>query len=173
MFGALLLFAGFQMLFSKGRGANYDRNWMVRLARRRFQFTPQQIGTGFFVRAQGEWMGTPLLLALVAVEATDILFAVDSVPALLAVTRDPFIVYSSNLFAILSLRALYFTIAGILPRVDYLHMGIAATLVFVGLKMIASEHFRISSQICLAVVAGIMAVTVIASLVRDKQRGIS
>ena len=160
------------MLFSKGREANFDRNWMVRLARRWLPFTSEQIGSGFLARVNGKWMGTPLLLALIAVEATDILFAVDSVPAVLAVTRDPFIVYSSNLFAILSLRALYFTIAGILPRVYYLHMGIAATLVFVGLKMIASEHFRISSQISLVVVAAMMAITVIASLMRDKRRGI-
>jgi tellurite resistance protein TerC len=172
LFGAFLLFAGFQMLFSKGREAKIDRNWMVRLARRWLPFTSEPIGTGFLARVNGKWMGTPLLLALIAVEATDILFAVDSVPAVLAVTRDPFIVYSSNLFAILSLRALYFTIAGILPRVYYLHIGIAATLVFVGLKMMASEHFHISSQISLVVVAGIMAVTVIASLMRDKRRGI-
>jgi tellurite resistance protein TerC len=172
LFGAFLLFAGFQMLFSKGREANYDRNWMVRLVRRWLPFTSQQIGTGFFTRVAGKWMGTPLLLALIAVEATDILFAMDSVPAVLAVTRDPFIVYSSNLFAILSLRALYFTIAGFLPRVYYLQKGIAATLIFVGLKMIASEHIRISSPISLAVVAGIMAIAVGGSLMRNKRRGI-
>jgi tellurite resistance protein TerC len=170
LFGAFLLFAGFQMLFSRGREVSYDRNWMVRLARRWFPFTPQQTGKGFFARVEGKWMGTPLLLALIAVEASDILFAVDSVPAVLAVTRDPFIVYSSNLFAILGLRALYFTIAGFLPRVYYLQTGIAATLMFVGLKMIASEHIRLSSQVSLAVVAGIMAVTVVASLMRAKRR---
>jgi len=171
LFGAFLLFAGFQMLFSKGE-ANYHRNWMVRLARRWFPFTSQQTGTDFFAQVAGKWMGTPLLLALVAVEASDILFAVDSVPAVLAVTRDPFIVYSSNLFAILGLRALYFTMAGSLPRVYYLQRGIAATLMFVGLKMIASEHFRISPQVSLAVVAAIMVVTVGASLMRNKRRGL-
>jgi len=173
LFGAFLLFAGFQMFFSKGRQPDLDRNWMVRLARHWFPSTIQQEGTGFFVRASGKWMGTPLLLALAAVEASDILFAVDSVPAVLAVTRDPFVVYSSNLFAILGLRALYFTIARFLPRIYYLQTGIAATLLFMGLKMVASEFIRVSPELSLAVVAGIMVVTVVASLIRDKRRGSS
>jgi tellurite resistance protein TerC len=105
-----------------------------------------------------------LLLALIALEAMDIIFAVDSVPAVLAITRDTFIVYSSNVFAILGLRALYFALADILPRFRFLHQGLAAVIIFVGTKMVLSDHFPIPSVVSLAVIAAILAATIAASL---------
>jgi tellurite resistance protein TerC len=122
-------------------------------------------GQQFLVRKNGKWNATPLLLALVALEAMDIIFAVDSVPAVLAITRDTFIVYSSNVFAILGLRALFFALADILPRFRFLHQGLAAIVIFVGTKMIVSDHFPISATISLLVIALILGVTITASLV--------
>jgi tellurite resistance protein TerC len=129
-------------------------------------------GQQFLVRESGRWKATPLFLALVAVEAMDIIFAVDSVPAVLAITRDTFIVYSSNVFAILGLRALYFALADILPRFRFLHQGLAAIIIFVGTKMIASEHFPISAVTSLIVIAIVLGVTIAASLVFPR-RGVN
>jgi len=128
-------------------------------------------GERFLVKRSGKWSATPLFLALVAVEAMDIIFAVDSVPAVLAITRNTFIVYSSNVFAILGLRALYFALAGVLPRFRFLHQGLAAILVFVGAKMTLSESVPIPSLISLGVIAGILGVTVAASLLFPKADG--
>ncbi|HEY0702172.1 MAG TPA: hypothetical protein VGD60_05335, partial [Candidatus Acidoferrales bacterium] len=119
---------------------------------------------GFFVKRNGSWNATPLLMALVAVEAMDIVFAVDSVPAVLAITRNTFIVYSSNAFAILGLRALYFALAGLLPRFRFLHQGLAAILFFVGGKMVLSEWVTVSAPLSLAIIGGILAATVAASM---------
>jgi tellurite resistance protein TerC len=122
-------------------------------------------GQQFLVRESGGWKATPLFLALVAVEAMDIIFAVDSVPAVLAITRDTFIVYSSNVFAILGLRALYFALADILPRFRFLHQGLAAIVIFVGTKMIVSDHLPISAVTSLVVIALILGATIMASLI--------
>jgi tellurite resistance protein TerC len=121
-------------------------------------------GGDFWVKRERKWNATPLFMALVAVEAMDIVFAVDSVPAVLAITRDTFIVYSSNAFAILGLRALYFAVADILPRFRFLHQGLAAILLFVGFKMVASDWVDIPDLAALAVIAGILAATIVASL---------
>jgi tellurite resistance protein TerC len=128
-------------------------------------------GQQFFIRKNGKWNATPLLLALVALEAMDIIFAVDSVPAVLAITRDTFIVYSSNVFAILGLRALYFALADILPRFRFLHQGLAAIIIFVGTKMVSSDYFPISEVASLAVIVIILAVTIAASLLFPTKPG--
>jgi tellurite resistance protein TerC len=168
VFGALLLLTGLKMFFPSKRALRPDRNWLVRAARRIIPVVDDYDGDSFLVKRAGKWSATPLFLALVAVEAMDIIFAVDSVPAVLAITRNTFIVYSSNAFAILGLRALYFALAGILPKFRFLHQGLAAILVFVGLKMILSEWRPIPSLVSLVVIAGILAVTVGLSLVFPK-----
>jgi len=164
VFGAILLLTGLRMFFPSRRSKKPDKNWLVRVARRFIPFTENPEHQTFFVKREGKWNATPMLMALVAVEAMDIIFAVDSVPAVLAITRNTFIVYSSNAFAILGLRALYFALAGILPRFRFLHQGLATILFFIGGKMIASEWFPISSVLSLAVIAAILGVTVAASL---------
>jgi tellurite resistance protein TerC len=164
VFGALLLLTGLKMFWPSKRLVRPDRNPLVLMARRIIPVTHQFEGERFFVKQAGKWIATPLFLALVAVEAMDIIFAVDSVPAVLAITRNAFVVYSSNVFAILGLRALYFALADLLPRFRFLHKGLAAILVFVGAKMTLSEWFPVTAPISLGVIVGILAVTVAASL---------
>lgn len=164
VFGAILLLTGLRMFFPGARTAKPDRNWLVRFARKLIPFTDDQESPSFLVKREGKWKATPLLMALIAVEAMDIIFAVDSVPAVLAITRNTFIVYSSNAFAILGLRALYFALAGILPRFRFLHQGLAVILFFVGGKMVASEWVPISSVASLVVIGGILGVTIATSL---------
>jgi tellurite resistance protein TerC len=171
-FGAILLFTGLRMLFPRKRALRPENNWMVRVVRQVIPVVQDYEGQQFLVRESGRWKATPLFLALVAVEAMDIIFAVDSVPAVLAITRDTFIVYSSNVFAILGLRALYFALADILPRFRFLHQGLAAIIIFVGTKMIASEHFPISAVTSLIVIAIVLGVTISASLVFPR-RGVN
>ena len=168
VFGALLLLTGLRMFLPIKRTLRPERNWSVRAARRILPVVDDYDGECFLVKRSGKWSATPLFLALVAVEAMDIIFAVDSVPAVLAITRNTFIVYSSNVFAILGLRALYFALAGVLPRFRFLHQGLAAILVFVGAKMTLSEWMPIPSVLSLGVIAGILGVTVAASLLFPK-----
>src|SRR6202047_508099 len=163
-FGAILLITGVRMLLPRKRELRPERNWLVRAARRVIPVVDDYEGQKFLVRKSGRWIATPLFLGLVAVEAMDIVFAVDSVPAVLAITRDTFIVYSSNAFAILGLRALYFAVADILPRFRFLHQGLAAILLFVGFKMIASDWLDLPDVASLGVIAGILTVTIVASL---------
>ena len=165
LFGAILLFTGLKMLLPRKRALRPENNWLVRVVRRVIPVVDHYEGQEFLVKVKGKWNATSLFLALVAVEAMDIIFAVDSVPAVLAITRDTFIVYSSNVFAILGLRALYFALADILPRFRFLHQGLAAIIIFVGTKMIASEHFPISAVTSLVVIAIILGMTVTASLI--------
>ncbi len=164
VFGALLLLTGLKMFFPGKRVVRPDRNPLVRMARRIIPVTEQFEGERFFVKQAGKWIATPLFLALVAVEAMDIIFAVDSVPAVLAITRNAFVVYSSNVFAILGLRALYFALADLLPRLRFLHQGLAAILVFVGAKMSLSEWWPVSAAVSLGVIVGILAITVVTSM---------
>jgi tellurite resistance protein TerC len=171
VFGALLLLTGLRMFLPIQRTLRPERNWLVRAARRIMPVVDDCDGERFLVKRSGKWSATPLFLALVAVEAMDIIFAVDSVPAVLAITRNTFIVYSSNVFAILGLRALYFALAGVLPRFRFLHQGLAGMLVLVGAKMTLSEWMPIPSLISLGVIAGILGVTVAASLLFPKTDG--
>lgn len=164
VFGLLLVVTGLRML----RGAEEvhpERNRLVALARRYLPVVPAYRGAAFFVREGGRQAATPLFLALLTVEATDIVFAVDSIPAIFAITRDPFIVFTSNLFAILGLRALYFLLAGILHRFHYLKVGLSLVLVFVGLKMLVSEVLTVPIGVSLTVVALLIGGSVVASLV--------
>ena len=164
LFGAILIITGIRMILPRDRVLRPEQNWLVRFARKHMPVTTEYQGQRFLVRREGKWNATPLFLALVALEAMDIVFAVDSVPAVLAITRDTFIVYSSNAFAILGLRALYFALADILPRFRFLHQGLAAILIFVGAKMVASDWFSISAGVSLCIIATILLVTILSSL---------
>jgi tellurite resistance protein TerC len=171
LFGAILLFTGFRMMLPGERVIRPERNWLVRLARRFIPVLTEYEGDRFLVKRGGEWNATPLFMALVAVEAMDIIFAIDSVPAVLAITRDTFIVYSSNAFAILGLRALYFALADILPRFRFLHQGLAVILIFVGGKMLLSDRWPISASVSLGVIAGVLVTTVLASIASSRNSG--
>ena len=164
VFGAVLLLTAVRMLLPSAHMVKPERNWLVRLVRMAVPVTTQYEGESFWVRRGGQWNATPLFLALVAVEATDIVFAVDSVPAVLAITRDSFIAYSSNVFAILGLRALYFGLADVLPRFRFLRPGLAAILLFTGAKMVASDWIPISTGASLGTILGIVAVMIGASV---------
>jgi len=164
IFGAILVATAIQMLRPSQRAIEPERNWLVRITRRFVPVLTGYAGEAFWVKRERKWHATPLFMALVAVEAMDIVFAIDSVPAVLAITRDTFIVYSSNAFAILGLRALYFAVADILPRFRFLHQGLAAILIFVGLKMIASDWIDLPDLASLGVIAGILTITIVASL---------
>ncbi len=164
VFGAILILTAVRMLWPGGHKIRPERNWLVRLVRSVVPVTPGYEREHFLVRRADQWSATPLLLALAAVEATDILFAVDSVPAVLAITRDTFIAYSSNVFAILGLRALYFALAELLPRFRFLRPGLAAILLFTGAKMLASERLKIPTNVSLGVIVGIMGLMVGASM---------
>jgi tellurite resistance protein TerC len=164
VFGAFLVYTGFKILAQKGPQVHPERNPVVKFFRRLLPLTQSYHGQRFLVRLDGRRYATPLLLVLVMVEATDVVFAVDSIPAIFAVTRDPFIVFTSNIFAILGLRALYFLLASILDRFHYLSVGIGLVLVFVGAKMLVSDFYHVPIGLSLGVVVSLLAGSVIASL---------
>lgn len=169
IFGALLLATGARMLLPRRKEPHPEQNWIVRSIGRILPVEQEASGEQFWIRRDGRWFFTSMFLALVAVEAMDIVFAIDSIPAVLSITRDAFIVYTSNVFAILGLRALYFALAGLLPRLRFLHQGLAAILIFVDMKMIATEHLDIPDSVSLGIVAGILVLTTAASLMWPKK----
>jgi len=162
--GAFLVITGVKLLGGKPEEINPERSPILRLARRFLPITPGYEGASFFVRHQGRILATPLLLVLLLVETTDVLFAVDSIPAIFAVTLDPFIVYTSNVFAILGLRALYFVLAGAIRKFRYLRPGLAVVLMFVGVKMLVAHRYPVPILVSLGVICGILAVAILASL---------
>jgi len=164
VFGGLLIVTGVKLLRSQEESIHPERNPVIRWVRRIVPLAPAYHGRRFFARVDGRLMATPLLLTLLTVEATDIVFAVDSIPAIFAVTRDPFIVFTSNIFAILGLRAMYFLIAGMMGRFRYLKVGLGLVLVFVGVKMAGSEFFTVPIGVSLAVVTLLIAGAIVASL---------
>ncbi|MGB9244984.1 MAG: TerC family protein [Candidatus Acidiferrales bacterium] len=171
IFGGILVVTAIQMLRPGRRAIEPERNWLVRITRQFIPVLTDYGGEDFWVKRERKWNATPLFMALVAVEAMDIVFAVDSVPAVLAITRDTFIVYSSNAFAILGLRALYFALADILPRFRFLHQGLAAILLFVGFKMITSDWIELPDLMALGVIAGILLITIVASMTLSPKIG--
>jgi tellurite resistance protein TerC len=166
IFGALLIFTGVKLLRSREESVHPERNPLLRLVRRVLPVAAGYHGQRFFVRLGGRLFATPLFLVLVVVEATDIVFAVDSIPAIFAVTRDPFIVYTSNIFAILGLRALFFLLSGIIGRFRYLKYGLGLVLAFVGLKMVGSDLYTVPIGLSLAVIATLIGGSIVVSLLR-------
>jgi tellurite resistance protein TerC len=164
VFGALLIFTGFRMGLQKNRAVRPERNPVLKLCRRFVPATKDYVEGRFIVKRNGRTLATPLLIVLLVIETTDIVFAVDSIPAVLAVTTDPFIVYTSNIFAILGLRTLYFALAGAMRLFRKLHLGLSFILVFIGVKMLLADVFKIPIIIALGVVAGILIMSVAASV---------
>jgi len=169
IFGAFLILIGMKMALQKERKVRPDRNPVLRLFRRWVPVTEDYAEGRFVVKRTGSYLATPLFIALIVVETTDIIFAIDSIPAILAITLDPFIVYTSNVFAILGLRALYFALAGIMELFHHLHYGLSAVLVFVGMKMLLADIYKIPIAIALTMVAGILLISVVASILDKKK----
>jgi tellurite resistance protein TerC len=168
-FGAFLVYSGIKLFFQEEAEIHPEKNPVLRLFRRWVPVTQDYVGNKFFVRSAGLY-ATPLFVVLLVVETTDLLFAVDSIPAILAITRDAFIVYTSNVFAILGLRSMYFALAGMMEMFRYLHYGLSLVLISVGAKMLLSHYFEIPTAVALAAVAGVLAISVIASMANPKKK---
>jgi len=164
--GAILVITGAKLAFQKDEELEPEKNFVLRLARRFLPVTQNYEGTRFFVKRDGRRLSTPLFLALLVVETTDVLFAVDSVPAALGISQDPFVLYTSNVFAIMGLRSLFFAVAGLLSYLHYLKHGLSLILCFVGAKMLIVDWYAIPVTTSLLVVGGILVVAVIASAIR-------
>ena len=175
VFGAFLVFTGIRMATHVEHDLDPAGNPAVRLVRRFFPVTPDYMGQRFFVRVdQGggaRLAATPLFLVLVLVETTDLIFAVDSIPAVFAVTQDPFLVYTSNVFAILGLRALYFLLADVIDRFHYLKLGLSVVLVFVGVKMLLADVYKVPVGVSLAIIVAVLGAAVVTSLVWPRPAG--
>ena len=171
VFGAFLVLTAVRLLFQGEVEPHPERNLLVRVFTRLMPTTAGYREGRFLVREDGRRKATPLLVALVAAEATDVVFATDSIPAIFAITRDPFIVFTSNIFAILGLRALYFVLAGMLDRFRYLKVGLAGVLAFVGGKMLVEPWYRVTIVASLIVIVGLLGLAVLASILRPAPPG--
>jgi len=169
LFGAFLIYTGIKFLRGRAAEPVLEENRVLRLARRLFPTTATYEGARFFVRRRGVLHATPLFLVLVLIESTDVVFAVDSIPAIFAVTRDPFIVFTSNIFAILGLRALYFFLAGYLAELKYLKPALAVVLIFVGGKMLLVDLYKVPAPASLAFIALVLGVAVVGSVRVQRQ----
>ena len=169
VFGGFLIFTGVKMALQKDKEIHPERNPVLKLFRRFMPVTDCYEGGKFFVKKHGRFLATPLLVTLLVVETTDVVFALDSIPAIFAITLDPFIVYTSNVFAILGLRALFFALAGIIRLFHYLHYGLSVILVFVGAKMLIAGIYKIPIGLALGVVAGIILISVMASVLQPNK----
>lgn len=171
LLGVFLVYGGFKLLV-RGEEAGVDpsRNFVLKLVRKVLPVTAEYQDGRFFVWREGRALATPLFIVLVVVETTDILFATDSIPAILAITRDSFIVYTSNVFAILGLRSMYFALSGLMRLFHYLNYGLALVLMFIGVKMLLAEWYPIPTWVALIVVMGVLAVSVLVSVVFPKRQ---
>jgi tellurite resistance protein TerC len=164
LLGAFLIYAGAHMLFAKKEQVHPEQNPIVRFATKHLRVTREYHGEHFFTRVKGKLYATPLFLVLVVVEMTDVTLAIDSIPAIFGITTDAFIVYTSNVFAILGLRAMYFLLAGVLNRLRFLTVGLSFVLIFIGGKMIAGYWLHVPESVSLLTVLGILVVALVASL---------
>lgn len=171
VFGALLVYSGIKLFRQEEAEIHPEKNPILRLFRKFVPVTKDYEGGKFFVRPRGMGLyATPLLIVLLVVETTDLLFAVDSIPAILAITLDAFIVYTSNVFAILGLRSMYFALAGMMEVFHYLHYGLSIVLIFVGAKMLISHYYQIPTAAALGIVAGVLLISVLASMVHPRKQ---
>lgn len=169
VFGAFLIYTGIKIAFEKDKEVHPEKNPLLIFFRKILPVTDTYREGHFWVRENGKFLFTPLFLVLLFIEFTDVVFAVDSVPACLAITLDPFIVYTANVFAILGLRALYFSIAGVMRLFHYLHYGLAIILVFVGVKMVGAHYFHIPVGIALGVITVVLVFSILASVIWPKK----
>jgi len=173
VFGVFLIYSGLHMLMKRDKAVHYERNPIFRFASTHLRVTQGYRRDNFFVREGGKLFATPLILVLLIVEITDVTLAVDSIPAIFGITRDAFIVYSSNVFAILGLRAMYFLLADILDYFRYLGIGLAVVLLFIGVKMVAEPWWHVSVKLSLAVVAGVLLLTMLISLLAGPRKQVT
>jgi len=169
VFGGLLVYTGAKLAFREEEPVDFEDNAILKMARRFIRVTPQYHGKHFFAVENGRLVATPLFVVLLMIEITDLIFAVDSIPAIFAVTTDPFIVYTSNILAILGLRSLYFLLANVVDKFRYLKYGLAFILVFVGAKMLISDVYKVPVVISLSVIAATLLVTIVLSLVVERR----
>ena len=169
VFGAFLVFVGVKLALHKDKNLNPGDNIVFKLFKRYLPFSSEYSGDSFFARIDGKLVATPLFLVLLVIETTDVVFAVDSIPAIFAITLDPFIVFTSNIFAILGLRALYFALAGIMGMFRYLAYGLSVILVFIGVKMLVAGVFKVPTLYALGFITGILALSVVLSLLFPKK----
>jgi len=173
LFGVFLLITALRMFFGKHPSRDFGESWVTRACRRLFRITPEFYDEHFKARVDGRWMLTPLALALIVIDIMDLIFAVDSIPAVFAITQDPFIVYTSNICAIIGLRSLYFLLAGLMKRFVYLQTGIAVILGFIGIKMIVADVYPISNWLALGVIVIVLTVTIIVSMIATRNRAMA
>ncbi len=170
IFGAFLLFSGIKMFKAGEDSGDIENNFIIKFLRKNFKITDNYHGEKFFVKIDGKTWITPLFVVLIFIEFTDLIFAVDSIPAIFAVTTDPFIVYTSNIFAILGLRALYFILVDMADRFELLKYGLAIILMFIGVKLLIMEFFKIPILLSLGFVIGVLAISIIASIKKTSKK---
>jgi tellurite resistance protein TerC len=173
LFGLFLLITAARMFFRKDAARDFTEGWVLRTCRKILPITREFHAEHFHVRVDGRWMFTPLALTMIVIEVTDLIFAVDSIPAIFAITRDVFIVYTSNICAILGLRSLYFLLAGLMDRFIYLRKGLAFVLAFVGIKMIVADYLPVPRSLSFGIIALILAVTIGISMLKTQNRAAS
>ena len=169
VFGAILLFGAYKMAFGEDKEIDWEKHPVIRFIRKFFNILPDYNGKKFFTKRNGTIYATPIFLTLLLIESSDIVFAVDSIPAIIAITRDPFIIITSNIFAILGLRALYFALAGIVDLFIYLKYGVAIILFYVGVKMMISDVYHIPTEISLGIIIALLAGSIILSLINKNK----
>ena len=168
LFGALLIYSSYKLFQERNNPAKIETNAIIRWAQKSIPLCENYKGRRFFLHLNGKWVATPAFLVLLTIEVSDIVFALDSIPAIFAITLDPFIVFTSNIFAILGLRSLYFLMAHIIPRFYYLQHALSVILAFVGIKLFLANHFKIPIGLSLSVIACTIAIAIFASLWKDK-----
>uniref|UniRef100_A0A832G6G8 TerC/Alx family metal homeostasis membrane protein n=1 Tax=Ignavibacterium album TaxID=591197 RepID=A0A832G6G8_9BACT len=169
IFGALLLYAAYKMAFQNNEKIDVENNWLIKIFIKYFKLKPDYDGRKFFIKENGKRYITTMFLTLLLIESSDIVFAIDSIPAIIAITHDTFIIISSNIFAILGLRALYFALAGLVDLFKYLKYGVALLLFYVGIKMLISDWYKIPTEISLIIIITILTVSILLSLIRKRK----
>ncbi|MBK7570357.1 MAG: TerC family protein [Bacteroidetes bacterium] len=171
VFGAIIIISGIKMLFQKDKKIEPEKNPLIRFVKKMIPVTHEYHGDSFFIKLKnGAWAATPLFIVLVFIEITDLIFAIDSIPAILAITTDTFIVFTSNAFAILGLRSLYFALEGMLNLFRFLHIGLSLVLIFIGLKMVLSDIYKVPIEYALLIVLSILLTSISASLILKKKK---
>ena len=170
VFGGFLIFTALRMLITHDKAPDLEKSRLLRLASKLYPVSRGFVGHSFFTRVDGRAAITPLFMVLLVVESSDVLFAVDSIPAIFGVTHDPFLIFTSNIFAILGLRSLYFALAQLLHRFQYLQLSLVLILAYVGGKMVLSHHILVPTPVSLAVIAGVLLLAILASIIRTRQR---
>jgi tellurite resistance protein TerC len=170
LFGAFLLFSGFKMLMPQSEEHDLEKSWVITWTKKIFPTTPHFHDDKFFVKLNGKWMITPLFITLIFVEFSDLVFAIDSIPAIIGITNDPFLVFTSNVFAILGLRSLYFALKGFADMFHYLKYGLALILMFIGVKMLIMKWYHMPVSVTMTVIFGVLMVSVLVSIYSNRKK---